>query len=692
VRRFITSLPGKVIGQVAIAALILPSITLAMFAKAKAQIATQPSWAVTEFVNLKSPGTTYGKTAATDFGNALANRGEIEVVPPESVTRAIETLGITTPPDGLVNLLRLGQEVKATSIVSGEIADYRVQSAGNGRQASVVMRVVVYDVASGLSVNGAALRGVSSIRSGNVDDDTLIKDALEQACNSAMNQIESHRLPVGTVLNTQDTKCLINKGARAGFKSGQEVIVLRNGEQVATGKVTEVEPDSAYIVGSNILRGIQPGDRVRVVFKVPDVDIDNGGNPHIRPVRSTSFPSGLVSVALIIGVVVALVGGGNGGTQNTIANVEAAPFITGNGTGVPGVNITWSTTVFAGGQSQIAAWQIYRNDVIDSPVGVAGQAGTNTSQYSDNYEDLYGAGTAIGALSYALFTANQVGQNDVCNYTAASDTTNAAAIPSIALATPYLYQVQEVYDLLAIDLPNGGSSQTSGGTGGTSTSTTSTSTTTTSTTATGTTGTTGTGTTGATGTTTGTTGTTASTTGSTGTTSGGGGTVCYFLSSKVTAVGWATPLGLPQLYLPAAGGTVNEGQAYPFSTASAIPTGAVNPIPIEYVLELSTSILFKKGAYVQVATFASNQVGGDVQTPGGGVVVGKYPIFANVTDSTPLYWRYGVKNLNDNPGPGPDALTGEHYVFSSPRLFYVTGTPPPPPSAKHKHIGKGKAG
>ena len=211
-RRFITSLPGKVIGQLVILTLILPSITLALFAKADAQIAVLPSWAVTEFHNKVSPGTTYGKAASDAFASELAKTGKIDVVPSDTVKRATETLGIASPPDGLTNLLRLAGELHCTSIVSGDIVSYKVLPAGGGRQASAVVKVTVYDAGSGLPVNGAAIRGQSAIRSGNVSDDTLISDALGQAAGSAIREINAHQLPVGTVLNTQNTKALINRG------------------------------------------------------------------------------------------------------------------------------------------------------------------------------------------------------------------------------------------------------------------------------------------------------------------------------------------------------------------------------------------------------------------------------------------------------------------------------------------------
>jgi hypothetical protein len=213
--------------------------------------------------------------------------------------------------------MRLGQEVKASTIVSGEIVNYQVRNVGGGKQASVAIRVVVYDVASSVAINGSAMDGVSTIRSGNVSDETLINDAISQAAGEAIRSIHSRSLPFGTVLNTQENKALVNKGARAGFQAGQEVIVIRGNDQVATAHVSDVEPDSSYIVATHLIRGIQPGDKVRVVFQIPDLVLNPDGTTRTVQPKNRSFPSGLVSVLLVLGVVAALVGGGNGGSQDT---------------------------------------------------------------------------------------------------------------------------------------------------------------------------------------------------------------------------------------------------------------------------------------------------------------------------------------------------------------------------------------
>ena len=74
-RRFITSFKGKVISQLVVFTLLLPSITLALFVKANAQVAQLPQWAVIPFKNDMSAGTTFGKGAAAAVESELGKSG-----------------------------------------------------------------------------------------------------------------------------------------------------------------------------------------------------------------------------------------------------------------------------------------------------------------------------------------------------------------------------------------------------------------------------------------------------------------------------------------------------------------------------------------------------------------------------------------------------------------------------------------
>src|SRR6185503_16796151 len=115
---------------------------------------------------------------------------------------------------------------------------------------------------------------------------------------------------------------------RSGFKPGQEVIVLRGREQVAVAVVTDVDPDSATVRVTRLIKGIQPGDSVRVVFQVPNVA---GGNPSNSSgdVRMKPRPKGkggsanFASLLVVLGIAVVLFGQGRGSSTGLVNNANA---------------------------------------------------------------------------------------------------------------------------------------------------------------------------------------------------------------------------------------------------------------------------------------------------------------------------------------------------------------------------------
>lgn len=631
---------------------------LGLTAKGYAQLKSLPGWAVVDFVNKKkgTDGKAYGAEAAKAVAGSLSRTGKYDVQTQEAVGRIIEGMGLTQPLPDIQNVLRVANELKVQTIVTGEIADYKIDRSAAGKQARISIRVVCYDVASGLPVNGAAVSASSIVRAGDVAEDVLINDALSQASSLAANQISLQTLPAGTVLNTGTTTALVNSGSRSGFVMGMHVIITRGRQQVGSGEVIEVQPDKSTIKVTRQDLGFQPGDKVRAIFDVPALApgfSEDGKAVVVRP-KSTSSPSGFVTTLLVLGLVAFLVGGGGHGDAIAAPISEAYSDPT-NGASV---KISWKPNGYAKGTSVKQSWQIFRNDLQDT--AVRSVSGSNTIALDD---------TLVRSVTWVVLPSNNF---TVCNGLSQS---SATGIVGLTPGRPYQYQVQLVFALSSTDL-----GLTGGGTG--TTATTSTATTSTATTSTATTSSTGTsglsGSTGLSGTTTtgttGTTGTTA-TTASTGTTAGTTGTtLCYFLSDRTPTIGFATPINPPGLVAPATNATMAAQQQFTFNSV-------VNPQydqTFEYEIQISSTLNFTKATTFKKVLFQRKDTGTLASDPID--LTNDTSIPSSVRSANLVYWRVGARNVLDNPGPVKDVFTGDRYIFSSANQLVRPGSPPPPPS------------
>ena len=654
--QFVKSVAGRVVGAVAAAALVVPSITLGLASRAVAggQLVQNPVYAVVDFRDSKKPDSPYGQRAAEAVSSFLGRTGRYDIVPRETVVRTVETLGLTQPLPTLTNILRVGQELRASTIVSGDIVDYQVVSSPQGKQAQISMRVVANDVASGIAVNGAGVSASSTVRSGDVSDETLINDAIQSAANTVVQTIQSQTLPSSTVRNTFRDAAIIGNGSRSGFKTGMELIVTRGREQVATATVTDVEPGSATIKVSRSFKGLQPGDKVRAVFTPPNIvpGFSQNGSAKVTRARKPNNLSGLLLAALAVGLIVVLASGNNGNSQEVASELRAQPSL--DAAGQPAVTLDWGANGFAKGNAQRYRWQLYRDDNSDAPVLLAP---------GDQTRAIDGAGAAR-TFTFSAFaqtggfictpenTQNPIGSGRATTSTAPQ------------LGRPYTYSIELVYGLLRQDTLSGVST--------TSTSTTATTTGTTGT-ATGTTSTTATTTT--TGTTTGITGTTTTGTGTTttGTTTGvSGADTCYFISARTQSIGTATPLARPQLVSPANNAVLSLST--PFTFVSSATT--TFPVTLGYVLQLSSSPVFQKNLTYTYPEFVRTEAGTIATDP---INTSASTLPAFIRNATTVYFRIGARNVQDKPGPVKDPATGLRYIFSAPSRFTRPSGPPPPP-------------
>lgn len=659
VRRFIFSLGGKIACAVAVWAMLMPTIMLVLLSKpAEAQLVSLPTWAVVQFDVKGGSARALGASASEALVSELGKRQRYDVLSMEQVDRTIQNLGFVQPLMRRNEIVRLGQELRANTVVSGEIVNSRVVAANGGKRADVMMRVIVWDVASGEQVNGAAVLQSSGVRAGDVSDETLLNEALSAAAFESVNAIQRNTLANATILNTTNNRALINQGARTGFTTGQEVIVLRGREQVARGRVASVEPDQALVEVTSQTKGIQPGDKVRAVFQVPVLDPRWPANNQPRTVsaRTRGSNSGLVSTLLVLALVGFVVLGSGGNNASNVTSVTAEPTVVPDAPeDRPAVKISWRVDAFIKGNQDRVQFQVWRDDVADTPVLVVPGSQSSAIDRGDNLDTfLWGNYPIAGGFQ--------------CNSSEPGQSGNGSGLTA---GRPYTYSVELIYRVTASDVPGTSAGTTGGGsTGG---------------------GTTGGGTTGGatggirgdldshyarvarqittTGGTTGTTtgGTTGTTTGTTtGGTTSGTGDFCYFRTDRRVARGTATPFVRPRLSFPANNQTVAASTIFRFSSVRG---GSVD-ITIQYALQFSTDAQFRSNVST-ILVWEDRTGTGTLSTPR---AINEVTTFA--PSAQRVYWRVGARNLADQPGPVVDG--GQRFVFSQPFWFQRPVLPPSP--------------
>lgn len=628
----------------ALAALAALTLTFGAAKPASAQAQDFPAVAIVDFeVNTSKVGSPeLGKQAAAAVRAEFARLGTADIVPIETVNRTIGEMGWEKAPGDRAGLIRLGQNLNVNTIITGNVIEARVDQVGGGRQARILVAIEVRDVASGLVVNGAWAIGNSGVRTGDVAEASMMGDAINDMAFSTVRDMAGRQLPSATVLNTLPNQALINKGSRSGFKSGMQVIIVRGKDQVGSATVGSVDPDSSFINFGQLIKGVQPGDKVRTLYTPERTPLGIASSGQVRTSRAArgGSNSGLVSLLLVVLALAFLLGQGRGGDSNlasitTQATMTPADFA--------GVQIKWTRDAFLRGNSEGPyRWQVWRNDGSTSPVAVA--EGTAGSTVDDSF------GTNAPTAANPWYDFSGVDTNTQCNDLPGG---GAATINPMVPGTPYVYSVEVVFRVSGLSLPGEGGTGGGGGTTGGLT--------------TGGGGTTTGGGTG--GLTTGGGGTTTTTGG--GTTGGGGQTSewCYFISKRLQAKGQATPLVRPELRSP----DPDQIVMTPFTFQFASVRGPVGSVPLEYVVQFSTSLTFPKGAQTVTTTpfLELTAASGDsVSSP----TIDTTTFFPGALD---VFWRVGVRNPSDVPGPVADA-NGQRFIWSAVRRFKRSPIPPAP--------------
>jgi hypothetical protein len=654
VRQFVQSLSGKFVSALSVFALVLPTfILMSLGVSVSAQPAGIPTWAVVEFETKNQAPSALGKVAQEALINELSKTQKYDVLSPETVDRVAQNLGYQQPLTNRTQVMRLAQELRVGTIVTGEVVNSRVIAANGGRRADVLMRTVIWDVASGEQVNGAAVQQSSGVRAGEVSDETLLAEALGNSSYDSVSAIQKNTLPVATILNTVDRKALINQGSRTGFVQGQQVIILRGREQVATGAVISVEPDQAFVQVKSQTKGIQPGDKVRAVFIVPVLDAkwSASGTPRTVQGKRGGSNSGLISVLLVVGLVAVLAGGGGGGSNGSLRDVkaEATTTVAGN----PAVKVSWGIDGFSLGFENQRQFQIWRSDVPATPIAVV--PGSSRFYLDDGI-------TGAGEWSEGLPSngSNCVGDDSYAEV-------EAAPTP-VTVGQPVQYRVVFVFRRENSDNPGATAGSTSGSSSGSGSG--------------GSTSGSGSGGFGRPrggeiavnenyafrqvggdgGSTSGST--SGSTTGSDG---GGELEYCYFQTAQVPTK-TVTPVNPPRPIAPSDNAVISVAPTFSVSTAR----GSNNGIVLQYCLQLSTSPSFPNNSTTRTVLTWTGPTGvANVNTPR--PITEALSLFPG---EQTIWWRIGGRNQADQPGP--ELNGGQRFVFGPTFRFQRPVTPPAP--------------
>lgn len=262
--------PNGLIGTLGLACCSVAVASVSMVAPSGGQTRCIPRWALTPFRDLKSEASSYGAVAAAYVAAALAKTGAYDVVPQGAIAKSVTRLRLKPSLDEVDDLKRLGEDLRSSGVVRGELLDDVVRRIYQRKQAVVALRFVVYDAQTGLPVNGALARGESTLSESNVTDESLVQQAIQNGAEEAVRTMVARSVSTATVLSVGTRDAPIDKGSRGGFTVGDRVVVVHDDVAICTAKIAWSDLDKSEIIFERMTR-TRPavGDRVESLYDPP---------------------------------------------------------------------------------------------------------------------------------------------------------------------------------------------------------------------------------------------------------------------------------------------------------------------------------------------------------------------------------------------------------------------------------------
>jgi hypothetical protein len=214
----------------------------------------------------------------------MTRTGRFDVTPRQQLNQQLADSGLQLPLNNN-GIQKLGQALGVDRVLSGDVTEVTV--GGNPKRAKVTLSVRLTDVVTGELVNGAIAAGYSAPPppGADVDDETLVNQALSDASFNAIRTINAYNLPTATIL-LSGTEVRLNRGQRDGLTVGQEMIVVRGAERVGKVRVSSVAATDSTAAVIDPGKGIRPEDQAVAIFNLPGYNVDPSGTIRNAPVAS----------------------------------------------------------------------------------------------------------------------------------------------------------------------------------------------------------------------------------------------------------------------------------------------------------------------------------------------------------------------------------------------------------------------
>lgn len=254
---------------------MIASIAPPFVKPAQAQLMPNYTVGVVDFVNETGVQGDLLSRLATDavvVEMSKTNRYDVSGITRTMIKTEMDQLDLH-PPLTKPGLVRLGDALQADAMLEGAIKSVQLAGSGATRRASVTLAAQMIDQASGEIINGSIQTGHSSARVGyTADDDSLIVEAINDASFMLVKTMVDYIIPEATVMmNIGADQVMLNKGNRDGLKPGMRMIVLRQREIIGYIELRTVSPTDSIAKVIKTMRGIQPEDKVRAIYDMPNI-------------------------------------------------------------------------------------------------------------------------------------------------------------------------------------------------------------------------------------------------------------------------------------------------------------------------------------------------------------------------------------------------------------------------------------